>query len=96
MAVADGFLRHVRFGRGGAESTTKSYANSIALFFRWCARTGRTWESGAEQLALFMAWLAHAGRQASGADAGPPGSGVVFAGPGGAPARCAVRGSTVC
>ncbi len=26
VAVADGFLRHVRFGRDGAESTTKSYA----------------------------------------------------------------------
>ena len=25
VAVADGFLRHVRFGRDGAESTTKSY-----------------------------------------------------------------------
>ena len=35
VAVADGFLRHVRFGRDGAESTTKSYANSIALFLRW-------------------------------------------------------------
>ena len=34
VAVADGFLRHVRFGRDGAESTTKSYAHSIALFLR--------------------------------------------------------------
>jgi hypothetical protein len=32
VAVADGFLRQVRFGRDGAESTTKSYACSIALF----------------------------------------------------------------
>jgi len=24
VAVADGFLRHVRFGRGGAEATTRS------------------------------------------------------------------------
>src|SRR6478752_4377455 len=54
VAVADGFLRQVRFGRDGAESTTKSYAHSIALFLRWCARTGRTWQAGAEQLALFM------------------------------------------
>ena len=35
VAVADGFLRQVRFGRDGAESTTKSYAHSIALFLRW-------------------------------------------------------------
>ena len=51
VAVADGFLRQLRFGRDGAESTTKSYAHSIALFLRWCARTGRTWQAGAEQLA---------------------------------------------
>ena len=52
VAVADGFLRQVRFGRDGAESTTKSYAHSIALFLRWCARTGRTWQAGVEQLAV--------------------------------------------
>lgn len=91
VAVADGFLRHVRFGRDGAESTTKSYANSIALFLRWCARTGRAWEAGVEQLGLFITWLAHAGRQLSGSDAGAPGSGVVLAGPGGAPARSPSR-----
>ncbi len=44
VATADGFLRQVRFGRDGAESTTRSYAHSIALFLRWCARTGRTWQ----------------------------------------------------
>jgi hypothetical protein len=47
VPVADGFLRQVRFGRDGAESTTKSYAHSIALFLRWCARTDRTWQAGA-------------------------------------------------
>jgi hypothetical protein len=36
VAVAEGFLRHMRFGCDGAESTTKSDANSIALFLRWC------------------------------------------------------------
>src|SRR5690348_16010921 len=91
VAVADGFLRQVRFGRDGAESTTKSYANSIALFFRWCARTGRAWEAGVEQLGLFITWLAHAGRQASGADAGQPGLAVLLAGPGAAPARSPSR-----
>src|SRR5664279_4364059 len=78
VAVADSFLRHVRFGRDGAESTTKSYAYSIALFLRWCARTGRTWQAGAEQLALFMTWLAHAGPAVSGAEASTT---VVVAGP---------------
>jgi len=84
VAVADGFLRHVRFGRDGAESTTKSYAYSIALFLRWCARTGRTWQAGTEQLALFMTWLTYAGPSASGAGAG---TAVVLAGPGGVAAR---------
>ena len=73
VPVADGFLRQVRFGRDGAESTTRSYACSIALFLRWCARTGRSWQAGVEQLGLFMTWLAHAGPQASGAGAGPGG-----------------------
>ena len=90
VAVADGFLRQVRFGRDGAESTThRSYACSIALFLRWCARTGRSWQAGVEQLGLFMTWLAHAGPQASGAGAGP--GGLVLSGPGGTPARGARR-----
>jgi integrase len=89
VGVADAFLRHLRFGRDGAESTTKAYANAIALFLRWCAWTGRSWQVGVEELALFMTWLAHAG------PAGTPrpatGSGVVLAGPGVAPARGARR-----
>src|SRR5450631_3641420 len=88
VAVADGFLRQLRFGRDGAESTTKSYAHSIALFLRWCAGTGRTWQAGAEQLGVFMVWLAHAGPSASAAGAR---TGVVLAGPGSAPARGARR-----
>ena len=89
LPVADGFLRQVRFGRDGAESTTRSYACSIALFLRWCARTGRSWQAGVEQLGLFMTWLAHAGPQASGAGAGS--GGLVLSGPGGTPARGARR-----
>ena len=46
VAVADSFLRQVRFGRDGAESTTKAYAGSIALFLRWCSRSGRSWRRG--------------------------------------------------
>ena len=90
VPVADGFLRQVRFGRDGAESTTKSYAHSIALFLRWCARTGRSWQAGAGQLGLFMTWLAHAGQAVSGAASGPS-PGVVLAGPGAAPVRGARR-----
>ena len=89
VPVADGFLRQVRFGRDGAESTTKSYAHSIALFLRWCARTGRTWQAGAGQLGLFMTWLAHAGPAVSGDCAAA--EGMVLAGPGSTPARGARR-----
>jgi integrase len=89
VAVADGFLRYQRFGLDGAESTTKAYAHAIALFLRWCARTGRSWEAGVEQFALFMTWLAHAGPDASSAEVS--GSGVVLAGPGVAPARSPSR-----
>ena len=85
VPVADGFLRQVRFGRDGAEPTTKSYAHSIALFLRWCARTGRTWQAGAGQLGLFMTWLVHAGPAAS--RAGASSSGIVLPGPGAAPVR---------
>ena len=88
VPVADEFLRYVRFGRDGAESTTKSYAGSIALFLRWCARTGRTWQAGAGQLTSFMSWLQHAG-------AASDGDAVVLAGPGAAPARSARRVNAV-
>lgn len=85
VPVADAFLRHLRFGRDGAESTTKAYAGAIALFLRWCSRSGRDWQAGAAQLGGFMTWLAHAGPQVSGIDAAP--GAVVLAGPGAAPAR---------
>src|SRR5260370_11336234 len=93
VPVADGFLRQVRFGRDGAESTTKSYAHSIALFLRWCSRTGRTWQAGAGQLGLFMTWLAHAGPAVSGGSASRVGVGL--AGPGSAPAPGGRRGHRV-
>src|SRR5258707_15756202 len=79
VPVADGFLRQVRFGRDGAESTTKSYAHSIALFLRWCSRTGRTWQAGAGPLRVFMtrvrpARAAVGGGRASGAGVGAGGA----------------------
>jgi integrase len=90
VGVADGFLRHQRFGRDGAESTTKAYAHAIALFLRWCVRTGRSWQGGVERFGLFMTWLAHAGPQSSSAEAVGVGS-VVVAGPGAPPARSPSR-----
>jgi integrase/recombinase XerD len=87
---ADAFLRQVRFGRDGSELTTKAYAGGIALFLRWCARTGRSWHAGIEHLGLFMTWLRHAGPQVSGLDV-DGGTGQVLAGPGARPARGARR-----
>jgi hypothetical protein len=46
VGEADAFLRHVRFGRDGSELTTRAYAGGIALFLRWCARSGRHWHAG--------------------------------------------------
>lgn len=99
VGEADAFLRHVRFGRDGSELTTRAYAGGVALFLRWCRRSGRHWHAGVEHLGLFITWLQHAGPQVSGADAAS--GGQVLAGPGRAPVRgarrvnavlCAVRG----
>jgi len=89
VAEADAFLRYVRFGRDGSELTTRSYAGGIALFLRWCARTGRHWHVGVEQLGLFITWLRHAGSAASGIDVAS--GGQVLAGPGADPVRGARR-----
>jgi site-specific recombinase XerD len=93
VPAADSFLRQVRFGRDGAESTTRAYAGSIALFLRWCARTGRDWQAGIGQLGLFMTWLVHAGPAASGIGAQP--GAALLAGPGMRPARSARRVNAV-
>lgn len=82
---ADAFLRHVRFGRDGSELTTRSYAGGIALFLRWCARTGRHWHDGVAALGLFITWLRHAGPQVSGVEV--VAGGQVLAGPGAEPVR---------
>jgi integrase/recombinase XerD len=86
VGEVDGFLRHLRFGRDVSESTTRSYAGSIALYLRWCQSTGRSWQGGVEHLGLFITWLRHSGAESSGADAG---AGVVLMGPG----RPEVRGA---
>jgi integrase len=57
MTTADRFLRHVRFGQDRAESTTKAYAGSVALYLRWCLRTGRDWRVAVAEMGLFMVWL---------------------------------------
>lgn len=88
-AEADAFLRHVRFGRDGSELTTRAYAGGIALFLRWCARSGRHWHAGVEHLGLFITWLRHAGPGTSGVDVAP--GAQVLTGPGADPVRGARR-----
>lgn len=94
VSEADEFLRHVRFGRDGSELTTRAYAGGIALYLRWCRRTGRSWQAGVEQLGLFITWLRHAPPEASGLDAAGR-AGEVLAGPGRGPVRGARRVNAV-
>ena len=91
VGEADAFLRHLRFGRDCSELTTRSYAGAIALFLRWCGRTGRDWHSGVEHLALFVTWLRHAPAVTSGMESVPGPGGELLAGPGAGPARGARR-----
>jgi integrase/recombinase XerD len=94
MAVvpeADAYLRHMRLGRDCAELTTKSYAGALALFLRWCGRTGRHWNVGVQHLGLFMTWL----RNANAAASGPGPAGELLAGPGSPPVRDARRVNVV-
>jgi integrase/recombinase XerD len=81
VAVADRYLRELRFGRDRAESTTKSYAGGVALFLRWCMRTGRDWRSAASDFGLFIVWLKYT----------PAGADRVVAGPGAEQVRGAAR-----
>lgn len=78
---ADAFLRHVRFGRDQAELTTRTYAGHIALYLRWCIRTGRDWRVAAAELGMFIVWLKFGTKQVTGIDR-PSGSGLVHPGPG--------------
>jgi integrase/recombinase XerD len=57
---ADGFLQHLRFGRGCAESTTRAYATATALYLVWCRQVHRDWRDAADRLGAFVLWLCHA------------------------------------
>lgn len=55
----DEFLLHLRLGRDGAESTTQSYATSLALFLKWCTSIGKDWREAGPYLGRFVYWLQH-------------------------------------
>ncbi|MBT2523638.1 hypothetical protein [Arthrobacter sp. ISL-28] len=59
VVEADDFLLHHRFGRDGAESTSQSYAASLALFFDWAASIRKPWRESAPYLGRFVYWLQH-------------------------------------
>ena len=69
--VADRFLQELRFGRDRAESTTKAYAGGVALFLRWCNRTGRDWRAAGVDLGLFITWLKYSSADGSAVVPGP-------------------------
>jgi hypothetical protein len=54
---ADRFLLHMRLGRDLAESSTKSYAISLALFLDWCEGAGLAWRQAPRALGRFVHWL---------------------------------------
>jgi len=58
VSAADEFLQHTRLGRDRAETTTKSYAEALALYLAWCQQTGRDWKA-ADRLGSFITWLRH-------------------------------------
>ncbi|CAM5567536.1 tyrosine-type recombinase/integrase [Streptomyces tanashiensis] len=93
VPAADRFLRHVRFGKNGAESTTETYAFALALFLRWCARTDRDWRTAAPDLGLFMTWLRYAPKSVSGVE--PSLGAALMFGPGTKPARSEKRVNAV-
>jgi integrase/recombinase XerD len=81
VALADHWLRNLRFGRDRAELTTKVYAGGIALHLRWCRSTGREWTVAGRDLGLFMVWLKYTPARRDGV------APVVQPGPGAVPGR---------
>ena len=56
VAAADRFLQYMRFGRGRAESTTRKYAEAIALYFSYCANRCADWAE--PDITAFQMWCA--------------------------------------
>jgi len=53
--LADQFLQFARFGRGHTESTSRKYAEAVALYFRFCAERSSDWAS--PDMTAFQMWL---------------------------------------
>jgi integrase/recombinase XerD len=55
VVAPDRFLQYVRFGRGRAESTTRKYAEAIALYLSYCANRSADWAE--PDITAFQMWL---------------------------------------
>ncbi|WP_407841437.1 hypothetical protein ACE1OC_43375 (plasmid) [Streptomyces sp. DSM 116496] len=89
---ADAFLQYGRqLGRDQVELTTRTYAGHVALYLRWCARTGRDWRVAAEEFGLFLVWLKFGSKETTGIDWPARHGLVVLAGPGPAAVRQPAR-----
>jgi integrase/recombinase XerD len=55
VELADRFLQYMRFGRGRAESTTRKYAEAIALYHNFCFARSASWAN--PDMAAFQMWL---------------------------------------
>ncbi|GAA3781666.1 tyrosine-type recombinase/integrase [Streptomyces chiangmaiensis] len=68
----DDFLRHLRFGRTRAESTTKTYAGHLKRFHAWCGEHDLSRECAASELAHYVMKLRTTPRLTSGRGQGQP------------------------
>ncbi|MBU9766960.1 tyrosine-type recombinase/integrase [Mycobacterium sp. TNTM28] len=80
VELADRFLQFMRFARGRAESTTRKYAESLALYYRFCETRSISWAD--PDITAFQIWLRIAPSPRH-----PHPSKQVWAGPGHAPVR---------
>jgi integrase/recombinase XerD len=58
VAVADCYLRRIRFGSGKALGTTRMYAGNLALFFEFCVASSRSLRRAALEFDRFAHFLA--------------------------------------
>jgi integrase/recombinase XerD len=80
VELADRFLQFMRFARGSAESTTRKYAESLALYYRFCEARSVSWAD--PDITAFQIWLRIAPSPRH-----PHSSKQVWAGPGHPPVR---------
>jgi integrase/recombinase XerD len=72
VGLADDYLRELRLGRRRVVSTTKAYAENLAVFFDWLIQTGRPVEEAPRQLGRFVHWLQTAPVTRPGTGVGKP------------------------